>query len=313
MTDADIARSLSLENVEAASSRLQVISTLPMPSPAPQNLLWHGDVETFLDQLPEKPLFDLIVTSPPYNIGKEYDKRWSLEDYLEWQDRIIGKLYPRLKRTGSLCWQVGNFTENGTIAPLDIELHPSFKLLGMKLRNRIIWKFGHGLHSKKRFSGRHEVVMWYTKSDDYIFNLDPVRVPAKYPGKRHYKGPNTGQWSGNPLGKNPEDVWEIPNVKNSHVEKTQHPCQFPVGLIERLILSMTNQGDLVFDPFAGVASAGIAALTHRRRFWGAELVGSYIETGERRLLETLDGTIRYRPHDKPLYDHTKSKLSRREE
>ena len=181
------------------------------------------DVERFLDALPEEPIFDLVVTSPPYDIGKEYEQRMPISEYYEWQRRIIRKIYVRLKDTGSLCWQVGNYVDNGKILPLDIELAPIFKELGMSLRNRIIWHFGHGLHSKKRFSGRYEVVMWYTKTDNYVFNLDPVRIPSKYPGKRYFKGPNKGKLSGNPLGKNPEDVWEIPNVKSNHIEKTIHP------------------------------------------------------------------------------------------
>lgn len=267
------------------------------------------DVERFLDALPEEPIFDLVVTSPPYDIGKEYEQRMPISEYYEWQRRIIRKIYVRLKDTGSLCWQVGNYVDNGKILPLDIELAPIFKELGMSLRNRIIWHFGHGLHSKKRFSGRYEVVMWYTKTDNYIFNLDPVRIPSKYPGKRYFKGPNKGKLSGNPLGKNPEDVWEIPNVKSNHIEKTIHPCQFPVGLIERLILSLSNEGSLIFDPFAGVASSGVAALANGRHFWGCEIMPEYIEVGKDRLINTLKGTEKYRPIEQPLYNHKNSRLS----
>lgn len=273
------------------------------------SVIFGMDVEKVLDALPEEPLFDLVVTSPPYDIGKEYEKRMPLEDYVLWQKRIINKIYPRLKDTGSICWEVGNYINNGEIAPLDIELAPIFKELNMSLRNRIVWHFGHGLHSKRRFSGRYEVIMWYTKTDDYYFDLDSVRIPAKYPGKRHFKGPNKGELSGNPLGKNPEDVWDIPNVKSNHVEKTIHPCQFPVGLIERLVLSMAPQGGLVFDPFAGVASSGVAALMNNRHFWGCEIVKEYIDVGMQRLQETLEGTVKYRPSNKPLYDPSSSRLS----
>ena len=269
------------------------------------------DAEKFLDSLPEEPIFDLVVTSPPYNIGKEYEKKVSLDQYMAWQKRIIEKIYVRLKDTGSICWQVGNYIDNGAITPLDFEFAPIFKELNMQLRNRIIWHFGHGLHSKKRFSGRYEVVLWYTKTDNYPFNLDAVRVPAKYPGKKYFKGPNKGQLSGNPLGKNPEDVWEIPNVKSNHVEKTAHPCQFPVGLIERLVLSMTNSGELVFDPFAGASSSGVAAVIHGRSFWGCEIVDEYIDISQTRLQESVEGTVKYRPFDKPIYDASKSNLSKR--
>lgn len=296
-------------NLLKSGKRVSPASILSM-----DHAVWQGDVEAFLDGLPRKPLFDLVVTSPPYNIGKAYETQMQLPKYLQWQQRIIGKLIPRLKKGGSLCWQVGNYVENNEIFPLDIEFAPIFKKHKLQLRNRIVWQFGHGLHTQKRFSGRYEVVMWYTRTDSaddtYIFNLDPVRVPAKYPGKKHFKGPNLGQFSGNPLGKNPEDVWNIPNVKSNHIEKTDHPCQFPVGLIERLVLALTNVGGLVFDPFAGVASAGVAAAIHGRRFWGCELIADYAEIGKRRIDDALNGSARYRPHDKALYDHTKSNLSR---
>lgn len=259
--------------------------------------------------MPHKELFDLVVTSPPYNIGKEYESHQEFKIYLDWQADIIGRILPLLKKSGSICWQVGNYVENGTIWPLDVELAPIFRSLGMQLRNRIVWKFGHGLHSRKRFSGRYEVILWFTATDRYKFNLDAVRIPAKYPGKKHYKGPKVGQYSGHPLGKNPEDVWEIPNVKSNHIEKTVHPCQFPVGLIERLVLSMTDENDLVFDPFAGVCSTGVAAAIHNRSFWGCDISPEYIGIGRKRLEEAITKVVRYRPHDKPIYDPSLSKLS----
>jgi adenine-specific DNA-methyltransferase len=273
------------------------------------NILWRGDVLPFLDSLENKEIFDLVVTSPPYNIGKSYEIKKHLDEYLQWQESILDKIIPKLKHNGSICWQVGNFVENGQIIPLDIELAPIFKKHNLQLRNRIVWHFGHGLHNKRRFSGRYEVVMWYTKSDNYVFNLDVVRIPSKYPGKCYFKGPKKGLISSNPLGKNPEDVWNIPNVKSNHVEKTEHPCQFPVGLIERLILSLTNEEDLVFDPFTGSGSAGVAATIHNRNFWGAEIVPNYVEIAKKRINHAMEGTEKYRPHSVPIYDHTKSKLS----
>lgn len=297
--------------------KTHIIENGTVPVPFPASLLWHGDVSHFLDVLPNKPLFDLVVSSPPYNIGKAYEVKKSLEAYLYWHEQVLEKIVKRLKPTGSLCWQVGNFVDAGSIIPLDTEFAPIFKRLGLKLRNRIIWKFGHGLHCKRRFSGRYEVIMWYTKSDHYIFNLDDIRVRPKYPGKRHYKGPKKGQPSSNPKGKNPEDVWDIPtsdfwdipNVKSNHVEKTAHPCQFPVGLIERLVLGLSNPHQVVFDPFAGVSSAGVAALVRGRKFVGAEVKEDYLRIAQKRLDRALAGQEPYRPHNKPVYDPSKSKLS----
>ncbi len=174
--------------------------------PDAEIVLLSGDASEMIAQIPDNSV-SLMITSPPYNLGKEYENRVSIEQYLQIQTQVISQLYRVLKEDGSLCWQVGNFVENGEVYPLDILYYPIFKQFGLKLRNRIIWKFGHGLHASKRFSGRYETILWFTKTDQYVFNLDAVRVPAKYPGKRHFKGPNKGKPSGNPLGKNPSDVW----------------------------------------------------------------------------------------------------------
>ncbi len=267
--------------------------------------LWRGDCQRLLRELPARTKFDLVLTSPPYNLGKKYECKRTFRKYLRMQADIIEEIVPRLKSTGSLCWQVGNYVENGFIEPLDLSLHPIFREHGLLLQNRIIWRFGHGLHCKKRFSGRYEVVLWYTRSDDYVFNLDAVRIPSKYPGKRNA----SGQYTGHPDGKNPEDVWDIPNVVGNHKEKTIHPCQFPVGLAERLILALSRQRSLVFDPFCGVGSAGVAAALHNRRFLGAELSASYVRIAARRIDAALRGDAEYRPHGQPIYDHRQSPLS----
>jgi adenine-specific DNA-methyltransferase len=170
------------------------------------------------------------------------------------------------------------------------------------MRNRIIWHFEHGLHCSRRFSGRYETIIWFTKSDEYVFNLDAVRVPQKYPGKKYFKGPKAGQYSCNPLGKNPGDLWVIPNVKSNHVEKTEHPCQFPVELIERLVLALTNEEDWVLDPFLGTGTTVIAAIRHGRRGVGAETVPKYVQLARQRIQQEIEGTLRTRPMDRPVYD-----------
>lgn len=202
---------------------------------------------------------NLLITSPPYNIGKKYEKTKDLQEYLNEFIPIIKEIYRVLNPNGSVCWQIGNYIFKGEVFPLDIYFYNLFKGVGMKLRNRIVWTFGHGLHCTKRLSGRYETVLWFTKSDDYTFNLDPIRVPSKYPNKKAYKGKNKGQLSGNPNGKNPSDVWiniknefdcgviEVPNVKSNHCEKTIHPCQFPIELVERFVLALTNEEDTVLD------------------------------------------------------------------
>ncbi|HQJ10225.1 MAG TPA: site-specific DNA-methyltransferase [Anaerolineae bacterium] len=263
--------------------------------------MYEGDCLTLLKEMPDD-FVQLVVTSPPYNLGKPYESRLEIEDYLAQQQQVIEESVRVLKPQGSICWQVGNYVDEGEIIPLDIVLYPLFAALGLQLRNRIVWHFGHGLHASKRFSGRYEVILWFTKTEDYVFNLDAVRVPQKYPQKKYFKGPKKGELSGNPLGKNPGDVWEIPNVKANHVEKTLHPCQFPVELIERLVLALTNAGDWVFDPFMGVGTTAIAALMHQRRAIGAEIMPEYVGIAKERLRQAENGQLRIRPMERPVYD-----------
>jgi adenine-specific DNA-methyltransferase len=267
-----------------------------------QVTLFLGDRLDLLRSLPDG-CARLVVTSPPYNIGKRYESKRRLDDYLAEQDATISECVRILDHRGSICWQVGNHIVGPQeILPLDIALYPLFARHGLRLRNRIVWHFEHGLHCSKRFSGRYETILWFTKSEDYVFDLDAVRVPQKYPQKKYYRGPKVGQYSCNPLGKNPGDLWIFPNVKHNHVEKTIHPCQFPVELVERLVLALTEPGDLVVDPYIGVGSTAIAAVLRGRRAAGADIVEEYIEIAKKRVQLATAGQLRTRPMDRPIYE-----------
>lgn len=290
-------------------------------NPDLEHSIENGDCLKVLKKY-EDEKFDLIITSPPYNIGKSYETKTSIEEYLETQEEIIIELIRVLSEKGSICWQVGNYVDKGEVFPLDIYYYQIFKKLGLKLRNRIIWHFGHGLHASNRFSGRYETILWFTKSDDYIFNLDDVRVPAKYPGKRHFKGPKKGELSGNPKGKNPSDIWEIvvrdwenelwniPNVKSNHPEKTSHPCQYPIELVERCVLALTNEKSWVLDPFNGVGSAVIASLKNDRNAIGIDRDKEFCKIAKERIIDLKEGRLKTRPINKPIHKpDKKNKLS----
>jgi DNA modification methylase len=275
----------------------------------------HGDALEILGRLPDG-FATLVVTSPPYNLGKTYERPAALERYLDALAPVVAELVRVLSPRGSLCWQVGNYVDRGEVYPLDILYYPVFKAHGLRLRNRIVWHFAHGLHASRRLSGRYEVLLWFTRTDDYVFHLDPIRVPAKYPGKTHYKGARRGQPSGNPLGKNPSDVWrvvaedwesglwDIPNVKANHPEKTLHPCQFPIEVVERCVLALTDPGDWVLDPFAGVGSALLAALLHGRRAFGCEKEAEYVAIANRRLDDLREGRLGHRRPGTPVFQAT---------
>lgn len=277
-----------------------------------RSVVLEGDV---LDQL--KAVADsscaLVVSSPPYNIGKSYERRdgRSLSEYRDWQRQVIECLRDKITDLGSICWQVGTYVEAGEVLPLDMLFGPIFSDLGFKLRNRIIWRYNFGLNAERRFSGRYETVLWYSKTEKYRFNLDPVRVPQLYPGKRHSrkKGDRAGKPSGNPNGKNPSDywefsapdaflndpIWQIPNVKSNHVERTAHPCQFPIELAERCVLALSQPNDLVLDPFVGTGATMIAALKHGRRTIGIERDQAYVDAARSRIEALKAETLQMRP------------------
>ena len=179
-------RRLSQPSAESLALELDLLAGSDNP------VLACADNLDFMRGLPSESM-KLIVTSPPYNIGKSYETKTSIDAYIESQRRVVSECVRLLHPNGSICWQVGNYVENGEIIPLDTILYPVFKEQGLKFRNRIIWHFGHGLHCSKRLSGRYETINWWTKSDEYTWDLDPIRVPSKYPGKRHFKGPNAGK------------------------------------------------------------------------------------------------------------------------
>ncbi len=261
----------------------------------------HGDWRELLDQLPAESV-DLTVTSPPYCIGKDYDMSRTVEDFRKEHETIIPRITEITKDGGNICWQVGYHVKNGSLTPLDFIVHSIFSSIsGIALRNRIVWTFNSGLHCSRRLSGRHEVILWYSKGKKYHFNVDPIRLPQRYPGKKHHKGSKRGQYSSNPRGKNPGDVWDIPLVKASSVEKTQHPCQFPIGLVQGLIKALSPPDGLVLDPFLGSGSTGAAAAIEGRRFVGAEVLDEYHGVATERIAAAIDGKLRYRPYGTPLY------------
>lgn len=267
--------------------------------------VYRGDCIELLRAIPSNSV-QLVVTSPPYNVGKEYEENLSLPQYLKLQRAVIEECVRITRPGGSICWQVGTHVNgHGQVIPLDILLHPLFGFYSdsdrIRLRNRIVWHYEHGLNCDNRFSGRHETVLWYSKGDDYVFNLDAVRVPQKYPGKRAFKGKNVGQYTSNPLGKNPGDVWVVPNVKANHIEKTDHPCQFPIDIPERLILALTNRNDLVVDPYLGSGTTAVAAVLHNRRVAGADIQSKYLRIARARIRAAARGSLRRRPMGKPVH------------
>jgi adenine-specific DNA-methyltransferase len=255
---------------------------LTQSAEVPVDHIVHGDCLELLRGLPDGCV-DLIISSPPYNLGKEYEYKRALTTYLEEQTLVLSEYTRALRPSGSIFWQVGSYSNNGVLIPLDVRVFPILEDQGLLPRNRIVWARQHGLHGRRKFSARYETILWFTKSDDYIFNLDQVRVPQKYQNKKAWRGEKKGDYTCHPDGKNPGDIWVFRNVKHNHEEQTIHPCQFPEDMVARVILATTNPGDLVLDPYMGAGTVAVVARKTGRHFLGAELDGRYHAVAEQRL------------------------------
>lgn len=233
------------------------------------NSVIHGDSLSIMKRMPSKSI-NLIITSPSYEVGKEYEDNGTFDEYLEFHKEIIKESKRILKNNGAIYWNVAQTPKNGEILPLGAIFYNLFKNQGFYLKNWIIWRFDGGLNCKKRLSGRYENVLWFVKNpDNFIFNLDKIRITPKWKNDKR----------NNPKGKNPTDfweftlensVWDINRVVNVSKEKTEHPCQFPEKMIERIIKASSNKKGLILDMFNGSGTACKVAKDLNRKFIGID-------------------------------------------
>jgi len=246
-------------------------------------ILFCGDTLQMQKRITNQ-LFDSVITSPPYNIGKEYESVKPLQDYIEWSTEWINDSSKILKPSGSLLLNLGyvSIEEKGRAIPLPYML---WDKIPMYLNQEIVWNYTAGVACKNYLSPRNEKILWYVKDrNNYIFNLDPIRDKnVKYPNSKRNGKPRV-----NTLGKNPSDVWEIAKVttgrNRSSDERTPHPCQFPTDLINRLVLGFTQEHALVLDPFMGSGTTFESCIRHNRFCVGFEILPEYCEIAKKRII-----------------------------
>jgi len=246
-------------------------------------VLFCGDTLQLQKKL-DRQLFDVIITSPPYNIGKEYEKIKPLHEYIEWSTEWIAGSCKLLKPYGALLLNLGyvSFDDKARAVPLSYML---WDKIPMFLNQEIVWNYSAGVACKNYLSPRNEKILWYVKDkDNYVFNLDQIRDKnVKYPNSKR-----NGKLRVNTLGKNPSDVWEIAKVTTGHnrssEERTSHPCQFPTDLINRLVLGFTNENSIVFDPFVGSGTTFESCLRHKRFCVGFEVLPEYCDIAIERIV-----------------------------
>lgn len=242
-------------------------------------ILYNLSTEEFLNLLAKNTSckFNLIITSPPYNIGKEYEQKVSVTEYIDWCASWMNYIYDTTCENGTFWLNLGYFDvpHKGKCVPISYLLWDKSKFY---LQQEIVWAYEAGVTAKKRLAPRNEKWLFYTKQPEgYVFNLDAIRDPnVKYPNQK-----KNGKFRCNPLGKNPGDVWQIPKITTgkdrSSRERTGHPAQFPLAVVERIIKVSSNFSDVIYDPFAGSCSTGIAAIALGRCFVGTEINKRYCD------------------------------------
>jgi adenine-specific DNA-methyltransferase len=245
-------------------------------------LLFYGDCIELMNKLPNNCI-NLVVTSPPYNIGKEYEEVRDIQNYINWTEQWTEMISRLITENGAFWLNLGyvSLPERAKAIPIPYLVWSKIDLF---LIQEIVWNYGAGVAGKLFFSPRNEKWLWYVKDQyNYTFNLDAVRDPnVKYPNQK-----KNGKLKCNPLGKNPTDVWQIPKItsgKNrSSPERTPHPAQFPVDLVSRIILACSNKDDIILDPFSGSGSLLEAAVITGRKAIGFEIEPKYIEISVDRL------------------------------
>jgi adenine-specific DNA-methyltransferase len=247
-------------------------------------IIFQMDCKHALKRLSESGVFiNSTITSPPYNIGKEYEKVIPVNEFIEWLAEISDYIYKITKPNGSYLLNIGYLEVPGKGRAVPITYLIWDKIM-FYLNQEIIWNYGAGVAAKHYLSPRNEKILWFVKDkENYTFNLDTIRDPdVKYPYQK-----KKGKLRCNTLGKNPSDVWQIAKVtsgaKRSSEERTDHPAQFPVDLITRMVLGFTNEGDLILDPFMGSGTTAEVCMNNNRYVLGFEIREDYCQTIVNRL------------------------------
>lgn len=248
--------------------------------------LYKQDAIAFLKSLKSGSV-DLIFADPPYNIKKaEWDTFASQKEYVNWSMQWIRESHRVLSNTGSLY--ICGFSE----ILADLKWASSDIFQGCKW---LVWFYRNKGNLGSSWGRSHESILHLRKSKKFIFNIDEARIPynahtLKYPARTQADssqfGNNSGKkydWTPNPLGAKPKDVFEIPTISNGSWEKTKHTTQKPVELLRRIILSSSNQDSLILDPFGGSGTTFAVAEAYGRSWIGTELEQEYCELIESRL------------------------------
>ncbi|MDO5558684.1 MAG: site-specific DNA-methyltransferase [Oscillospiraceae bacterium] len=232
-----------------------------------------SDVADALQKL-EDASIDLIVTDPPYNINKNYGNNKGMlefDEYLDFTRKWLREADRVLKKNGTIYIFMGMRYISYIYSILEREM-------GYRFNSWITWYYTQGMGKTKGFSPRHDDILMFTKSNDFKFNLDSIRVPQKF-----YRTVN------NMRGANPGNVWEFSHMHYCNRHRLEHPTQKPEGLYERMILASSDEGDTVLDPFVGSGTALRVCQNTNRNCIGIDINPTYISMSRNRLIRPFEG------------------------
>lgn len=254
-----------------------------------------GDAVKELKNFPDNSV-NLICTDPPYNLGKDYGNNIDWKQWHEYEKFTIDWLTEVkriLKNDGSIYIFMG------------VKFIPKLFLILQEMKfhfnSWITWHYTQGMGRTKGFSPRHEDILYFTKSDDYTFNLDDIRIPQKYYRERN-----------NMKGANPGDVWEFSHIHYSNPERLNHPTQKPEALMKRIIMTSSNTNDVIVDPFVGSGTTCVVANLLERQWIGIDINPDYIEMSKKRLNKEKNLFDSVDPREKRITKDLKSKSSGQE-
>jgi site-specific DNA-methyltransferase (adenine-specific) len=270
------------------------------------NYIQQGDCLDLMKELPDNCI-DLIYADPPFATGRDFgvfsDKR-KLIEHLKYMKSRLKEMNRILKSTGSLYHHCDPTTSHYMKVVLD-------KIFGIEnFRNEIVWYYKTGGVGKKLFAKKHDILLFYTKTENYIFN--PQREMKQLPAiqKAIEKGTEIfedeyGKWTWHYRpGRNPKypegtkeylesyvrDVWEIPAINAMAKERSGYNTQKPEPLLERVIKTSSNEGDLFIEPFLGSGTGCYIAKKLRRNYIGFDTSKESIDTTNKRL-EKLESNM----------------------
>lgn len=250
------------------------------------NYFITGEAVESLKKIPDKSV-DLVCADPPYNLGKDYGNNIDWKQWHEYETFTLNWLAECnriLKDDGSIYVFMG--------VKFISKLFLLMQEMGLHFNGWITWHYTQGMGRTKGFSPRHEDILYFTKSDNFIFNIDKVRIPQKYFRERN-----------NMKGANPGDVWQFSHVHYSNPERVNHPTQKPEALLNRIILASSNEDSVVVDPFVGSGTTCVVANLLKRKWIGIDINPEYIAMSENRikqektLLDSFDPREQRTPKD----------------